>query len=193
MTHSKLREQFAQRGRVKVIDRVPSGSPVDLVLRPAAGLEGLRTISATMALARRGMTMLKAKRAVEQVVERGEAIVHVPTVESIEALSSDLGSAGLGVAVIEQKPVDVQKVRQSLGMTQEQFAAAFGFEEATIRNWEQGRSKPDRGHASYITVIASTPDLVRKAFEKQIGDSHQLRARSMTSALTPPSAPGKPR
>ena len=166
MAHSKLKEQFAQRGRIKDIDRVLSGSPVDLVLRPSAGLEDLRTISATMALARRGMTMLKAKRAVEAVVERGEAVVHVPTVESLDALSSDLGAAGIRIAIIQHEVVDVRIVRQSLGMTQEQFATVFGFDEATVQNWEQGRSKPDRGHASYISVIAAVPDTVRKAFER---------------------------
>lgn len=168
MAHSKLKAQFARAGRTKAIDRVRSGSPVDVVLRPAGELEQLGSISATLALVRRGMTMLKAKRAIEAVVERGEAVAHVPTVESIDALGRELAGAGIGISVIEHDTVDVRTVREGLGMTQEQFAAAFGFDEATIQNWEQGRSKPDRGHASYIAAIAAAPEAVRKAFERPL-------------------------
>jgi putative transcriptional regulator len=51
---SKLKERFARLGPVKGVDRVQSGSPVDLVLRPDPQSETVNTIAATMTLTRRG-------------------------------------------------------------------------------------------------------------------------------------------
>jgi len=34
--------------------------------------------------------------------------------------------------------IDVKSVRTKIGMTQEQFAARFGFSTATLRHWERG-------------------------------------------------------
>ena len=39
-------------------------------------------------------------------------------------------------------PVDVGELRQRLGMTQQQFAARFGFSVATLRRWEHGDRTP---------------------------------------------------
>lgn len=39
--------------------------------------------------------------------------------------------------------VDVRKVRTKMGLSQAQFATKFGFPPATLRNWEQGRARPD--------------------------------------------------
>lgn len=48
------------------------------------------------------------------------------------------------VAVKVYKPqlVDVSALRQRMGMTQEQFAARFGFSVATLRHWERGDRSP---------------------------------------------------
>ena len=37
----------------------------------------------------------------------------------------------------------VRNVRQRMGLSQTQFATKFGFPPATLRNWEQGRARPD--------------------------------------------------
>ena len=39
--------------------------------------------------------------------------------------------------------VDVAKMRAKLGLSQEDFAAAFGVSLGTVRNWEQGRRRPE--------------------------------------------------
>ncbi|CAM5203182.1 Putative DNA-binding protein OS=Castellaniella defragrans (strain DSM / CCUG 39792 / 65Phen)OX=1437824 GN=BN940_16266 PE=4 SV=1 [Castellaniella denitrificans] len=36
------------------------------------------------------------------------------------------------------RAIDVKAVRARTGMTQEQFAALFGFSTATLRHWERG-------------------------------------------------------
>ncbi len=48
------------------------------------------------------------------------------------------------VAVKDYKPeaVDVSALRLNMGMTQEQFAARFGFSVTTLRHWERGDRTP---------------------------------------------------
>lgn len=61
--------------------------------------------------------------------------------------------------------VDVQAIRQSLGLTQAEFAIRYGFSAGSIKNWEQGRREPD-GHAkAYLKVIAKNHEAVEEALE----------------------------
>lgn len=46
------------------------------------------------------------------------------------------------VKVYRPRQVDVKSVRSKTGLTQEQFAAAFGISVATLRHWERGDRKP---------------------------------------------------
>jgi putative transcriptional regulator len=54
----------------------------------------------------------------------------------------------------------VKTVRQALGLTQAEFAARYGIPIGTLRDWEQGRTRPDRPARAYIKVIASNPEWV---------------------------------
>jgi putative transcriptional regulator len=167
MTRLSLKEEFAQRGLVRAIDRVPSGLPVDLIIWRGADLSRIRTIDATLALAKRGMTMLKAKRAVEAVVEEGEIPVHVPVCEDTKLLARDLARAGLHVAVVAPEPVDVARLRARLGMTQEQFALVYNIPIGSLRNWEQGKL-PDQTTNNYLRSIDSAPEIVAKALRIEL-------------------------
>ena len=50
------------------------------------------------------------------------------------------------VTLVHVPDVDVREVRQKMGLSQGQFATKFGLPPATLRNWEQGRSRPDAPH-----------------------------------------------
>jgi putative transcriptional regulator len=166
---SKLKERLERLGPVRGVDRVASGSPVDLVLRPRHDRARIKTIDATMALARRGMTMLRAKRAIEAVLDDGEVAVEVPTVEDFAALARDLSRAGVEAARIATDPVDVRSLRLSLGMSQEQFARRFNLDLDALQNWEQGRRSPERAVWSYLRVIAADPKAAARAQEEDTG------------------------
>jgi putative transcriptional regulator len=56
--------------------------------------------------------------------------------------------------------VDVSKVRRRMGLSQTQFALKFGFPPATLRNWEQGRVRPDAPTRVLLAVIAKHPESV---------------------------------
>ena len=74
---------------------------------------------------------------------------------------------GKKVAVKTYKPqaVDVSALRQSMGMTQEQFAARFGFSVATLRHWERGDRTPQGAALVLLNVIKKMPDAVTAALK----------------------------
>ena len=86
-------------------------------------------------------------------------------VRSLEqALAFVEGRAKKGTYVVHiPAEIDVKAIRGRLGMTQKEFAAAFGFNITTLRHWEQGRRVPDGPARSYLKVIDREPQAVRKA------------------------------
>ena len=65
-------------------------------------------------------------------------------------------------------------VRRALRMTQEEFAEAYGIPVGTLRDWEQGRTEPDRANRAYLKVIATDPEFVKRALAQ--GPAGQKRA-----------------
>ena len=61
------------------------------------------------------------------------------------------------------KPADVKKVRTSLGQSQQEFALMIGVSVATLRNWEQGRRRPDGPALVLLRVAAKNPRAVAAA------------------------------
>jgi putative transcriptional regulator len=59
--------------------------------------------------------------------------------------------------------VDVKAIRSKLGMTQQAFAARFGFSINTLRHWEQGKREPEGPTRAYLIVIDRAPHAVQKA------------------------------
>jgi putative transcriptional regulator len=63
-----------------------------------------------------------------------------------------------------QRPgTKVRALRSRLGMTQEQFAKTYHLPVGTVRDWEQGRSRPDAPALALLTVIEREPDAARRA------------------------------
>jgi putative transcriptional regulator len=60
----------------------------------------------------------------------------------------------------DAQPLPVGTLRESLGMTQEAFAAAYRIPVGTLRDWEQGRKRPDAPARAYLMVIARNPKVV---------------------------------
>jgi putative transcriptional regulator len=54
-------------------------------------------------------------------------------------------------------------LRHRLGMTQEQFAKAYGIPLANLRQYEIARHMPPPAVRAYLKVIEAEPDVVRKA------------------------------
>jgi putative transcriptional regulator len=58
---------------------------------------------------------------------------------------------------------DIKALRARLGMTQEQFAEAYRVPLGTVRDWEQGRTRPDAPALALLAVIAREPEMARRA------------------------------
>lgn len=81
-----------------------------------------------------------------------------------EAIGHAKGTkAGAGVRVYRPRTVDVKELRQRVGMTQEQFAARFGFSVATLRHWERGDRAPAGPALVLLNIIARDHKAVMKA------------------------------
>ncbi|HEY2885564.1 MAG TPA: helix-turn-helix domain-containing protein [Rhizomicrobium sp.] len=61
--------------------------------------------------------------------------------------------------------IDVKKLRDDLGMTQQVFCKRYGFGLARVKDWEQGRSQPDQAVRAYLKIIRTKPKMVRKILE----------------------------
>jgi putative transcriptional regulator len=70
------------------------------------------------------------------------------------------------VTLVHVPEVDIRKVRQKMKLSQAQFALKFGFPPATLRNWEQGRSRPDAPTRVLLAVIAEHPEAVEDVLGK---------------------------
>jgi putative transcriptional regulator len=70
-----------------------------------------------------------------------------------------------GVKVYRHHAVDVKALRQRVHMTQEQFAARFGFSVATVRHWERGDRRPQGPALVLPNVIEKNHTAVLTALE----------------------------
>jgi putative transcriptional regulator len=72
-------------------------------------------------------------------------------------------SVDVRVTTVEVPTIDVRATRQRLGLSQAAFAAKFGFQPSTLKNWEQGRTRPDGPARILLAVIARHPEAVEDA------------------------------
>lgn len=70
------------------------------------------------------------------------------------------------VTRVQVPPMDVREVRKKLRLSQSQFAARFGFAPASVRNWEQGRTRPEGPARVLLAVIAKHPQAVEDALRR---------------------------
>lgn len=57
---------------------------------------------------------------------------------------------------------DVAALRRFVGLTQVQFAQAIGISVHTLRNWEQGRRRPDGPAVALLRIAARHPKIIRE-------------------------------
>ena len=71
------------------------------------------------------------------------------------------------ITKISVHPVNIQLIRQKLDLTQQEFADRFQFPLATVRNWEQGRRKPEGAARVLLQMIEKHPDLVSNFLQER--------------------------
>lgn len=58
---------------------------------------------------------------------------------------------------------DVVALRHFVGLTQSDFARALGISVHTLRNWEQGRRRPEGPALALLRIAARHPKLIRES------------------------------
>lgn len=163
--NSSGKELLGRLGPIRDIDRVPSGSPGRYRLEATA--PPTRTITATHALARRHLPMIRAKRLSERLMDGAPSVmVELPMVEDPAALEAELAECAIRATRLGPEPaVEARAVREATGLTQEEFARRYGLDLAALRNWEQGRTQPEKAVRSLLRVIEREPRAVERALE----------------------------
>jgi len=79
---------------------------------------------------------------------------------------------------------DVQSIRSRYGLSQAKFAGMLGISVSTLRNWEQGRRKPEGAARVLLRVAAQYPDAILSVvFQtgsitvKKIGKTSQMKRK----------------
>jgi putative transcriptional regulator len=68
--------------------------------------------------------------------------------------------------------VNVAKLRTKLEMSQNEFSQRFGFNPASVRDWEQGRASPTGPIRAYLKVIETDHKAVEKALSAPTRGRH---------------------
>ena len=115
-------------------------------------------------------TEAKTKRAAKRVGSMAKK-PHTVGARIIEGLEQAIAwtrgeNDAVRVTQVHVPDVDVREVRTKMGLSQAQFATKFGFPPATLRNWEQGRSRPDAPTRVLLAVIAKHPEAVEDVLRK---------------------------
>lgn len=59
--------------------------------------------------------------------------------------------------VFSLSPVDVKKVREETGLSQNEFSVLMHVSLRTLQNWEQGRRRPTGPALALLTIIKKDP------------------------------------
>jgi putative transcriptional regulator len=89
--------------------------------------------------------------------------VHARTEEQLHAAAlsdPDAPPLEIGIAMGWKKQVNPKKLRERLGLTQDEFAATYRIPVGTLRDWEQRRKNPDATARAYLIVIDKDPKAV---------------------------------
>ena len=65
-----------------------------------------------------------------------------------------------GIKLYKPAEVDVKKVREKIGLTQEKFAATFGISLGSLRHWERGDRAPHGPALVLLNAIGKEPGTV---------------------------------
>lgn len=82
-------------GPVRAVEIVPEGSLGVIVLQPHPNRDNIQTVTAALALARRGLPLLHAKRAMERLIKEDEVMLELSRIENRSILARELAAAGV--------------------------------------------------------------------------------------------------
>jgi putative transcriptional regulator len=80
--------------------------------------------------------------------------------ESVKQGSAIMKGSIKPLRVFEFPESEVRRLRENYGLSQDKFASLMGISVATLRNWEQGRRKPEGAARVLLMVAAKHPKVL---------------------------------
>jgi putative transcriptional regulator len=80
-----------------------------------------------------------------------------------QALAFAEGITNHGCEVHVPEDIDVREIRESISLSQGEFAKLFGLSKRTLEHWEHRRRVPSGPARAFLKVIAREPEAVRRA------------------------------
>lgn len=136
------------------------GEAVRMILAPSGEGRLGDLFAVARLLIHSGVSVRAAKGVFENLTWGQPSYVEAPSVIDLPAMTRAMAKEGVALQRIAPRPVDVKALRARLGISQEDFAGRFGLDVATVRNWEQGRTKPDGPAVALLHCIARDPDKI---------------------------------
>ena len=100
--------------------------------------------------------------------------------ELVQSMAQALAHAqgkrsGVRTHKVSVSPDEIQNARKQLGLSQDQFADAFGVSASTLRKWEQGQRSPTGAAKTLLKIIEREPRAVVRARKRarSIGGNDQ--------------------
>ena len=90
--------------------------------------------------------------------------VNKETMIAIPADPNDPEDFDVSVAALERGLMgrEIRRLRNRLGMSQDEFANSYGIPVANIRQYEIGRYMPPPATRAYLKVIEAEPEVVKR-------------------------------
>ena len=91
-------------------------------------------------------------------------LVNKETMIAIPADPNDSEDRDVSVAGLERAHMGrrIRKLRNRLGLSQEEFGKTFGIPASSIRQYEIGRHMPPPAVRAYLKVIDAEPEVVKR-------------------------------
>ena len=111
-------------------------------------------------LVRRGFPVRTARRVIDDLSAAKRAFAWTPSGADQEALKQQARRHGVEIRFPRLRDVDVKRLRERLGATQEAFAGFYGLDLDTVQNWEQARTRPDGSALVLLHLIDTDPERI---------------------------------
>ena len=98
-----------------------------------------------------------ASSSIAKKVSAGEAL-GLKLLQSVREMK-----AGQAARVTKIESNEVVQARQTIGLSQAQFAQALHISKRTLQEWEQGRRAPSGAAQALIRIAQRHPEIVREA------------------------------
>jgi putative transcriptional regulator len=83
--------------------------------------------------------------------------------ESVRQAGAIRRGAARPSRVFKFAPADVKAIRMKLKKSQAEFSLMIGVSVGTLRNWEQGRRRPEGPALALLRVVSAAPKTVTRA------------------------------